>query len=410
MSKHILIYSQYFYPEQFRINDICLELVKRGYRVSVVTGIPNYPDGVFYEGYSWREKRQETWNGIEIYRMPIFARGKSKIGLILNYSSFVVAAKLLEYRLPKDIDLVFTYEVSPMTQALPAIWYAKRHKLKHVLYVMDLWPENIIAVTKLKNKVILNQIDKMVDYIYRKTDRILASSQSFVKSISERGVPSDKLFYWPQYAEDLYTIKEANNDIVDVEESEELTCVFAGNIGEAQGLSILPQVAERLSKENIKIKFVIIGDGRYKEELLQQIKQKNVETYFCFIDRQPAYKIPYYLAKFDIALITLNSSKIFEKTIPAKVQSLMACGKPLLVSADGEVQRIIKEAKSGFYGDAGNVDQFVENVKDLIKMDKEELTQLGANSLEYYQRQFDKKLLMDQLETMLGEEMNYVQR
>ena len=165
MKKHILVYSQYFYPEQFRINDICIDLVKRGYKVSVVTGIPNYPDGRFYKGYSWNNQRYETWNEIDIYRMPIIPRGDNSIQLASNYLSFVAGAKFNENKLPKDIDLVFTYEVSPMTQALPAIWIAKKYSVPHILYVMDLWPENVVGVTGIKNQVIINPLNKMVDYI-----------------------------------------------------------------------------------------------------------------------------------------------------------------------------------------------------------------------------------------------------
>src|SRR5699024_4818056 len=134
MKKHILVYSQYFFPEQFRINDICLDLVKRGYKVSVVTGIPNYPDGFFYEGYNWRKKRFENWKGIDIYRVPIIPRGKNSIQLSINYLSFVLGSKLKQGSLPTDVDLVFTYEVSPMTQALPAVWYSKKMEVPHIIY------------------------------------------------------------------------------------------------------------------------------------------------------------------------------------------------------------------------------------------------------------------------------------
>lgn len=398
-----MVYSQYFYPEQFRINDICIELVNRGYNVSVVTGIPNYPEGKFYEGYSWKSKRRESWNGIDIYRMPIFPRGNNSIGLILNYSSFVVAARLMERRLPKDIDLVFTYEVSPMTQALPAIWYAQKKDVPHIIYVMDLWPENVQAVAKLSNKMILRQLDKMVNYIYNKSSMILASSNSFVESIVSRGIDSEKVKFWPQYAEELYSVKDPENNEVSVDNYPERTFVFAGNIGEAQGLRILPRVAELLTKAKINFKFVIIGDGRDKENLIKLIRLRKVEKYFDFIERQPAEKIPYYLAKYDVALITLSSNKIFKKTIPAKVQSLMACGMPLLVSADGEVQSIIIEAEAGLVSDAGQIEKLAENIMTYAKMDKKQLEELGKNSLAYYNENFDKKLLMNQFEELINE-------
>lgn len=210
--------------------------------------------------------------GIEIYRMPIFARGKKKIDLIFNYSSFVLTSRLLESRLPKDIDLVFTYEVRPMTQALPAVWYAKKLNVPHIIYVMDLWPENVQAVANIKNGFLLNRIDDMVDYIYEKSSLILASSSSFVYSIAGRGIEQSKIKFWPQYAEELYTVKDSSNNEVDVQDIKERTFVFAGNIGEAQGLRLLPTAAEKLMKQGIDFKFVIIGDGRDKENLIKQVR------------------------------------------------------------------------------------------------------------------------------------------
>lgn len=401
MKKHILVYSQYFYPEQFRINDICLELVSRGHKVSVVTGIPNYPEGNFYKGYDWKNKRSENWNGIEIYRMPIVPRGSNKFTLSFNYLSFVLAAKFLEKNLPKSADLVFTYEVSPITQALPAIWYAKKNKLNHLLYVMDLWPENVVAITNLKNKWLMKPIDAMVNYIYKHSNLILTSSQSFVESISKRNVNKTKIMYWPQYAEDIYKKKLKNNTKVEVEEFNEKTFVFAGNIGEAQGLEILVDAAGILIKESIKIKFIIIGDGRGKKELINKIKNEQVLDYFYFIDRQPAELIPYYLAKFDFALVTLTKSEIFNQTIPAKIQSLMACGKPLIVSADGECQTIVAESQSGFFSDAGDVSALVSNIKYAVTLSNAAITALGNNSHEYYLENFEKSMLVDKFEHII---------
>lgn len=404
MKKHILVYSQYFYPEQFRINDICLELVSRGYRVSVVTGIPNYPEGKFYEGYDRKNKRIEKWHGIDIYRMPIIARGNNKVTLSLNYLSFVLAAKANQASLPQDVDLVFTYEVSPITQALPAIWYAQKKQVKHLLYVMDLWPENVVAMTNDRINLLMRPLNSMVNYIYKYSDVIMTSSKSFVKTIIDRGVQEEKLSFWPQYAEDIYKQQPKDNTEVQVKGFSEKTFVFAGNIGEAQGLNILVDVANQLKTEAIKVKFIVIGDGRAKKDLLKKIEASLVTDYFYFIDRQPANLIPYYLAKFDFALVTLAKNDIFNQTIPAKIQSLMACGKPLMVSADGECQTIIEESQSGFYSDAGDVSALVSNIKKAIEMTDTDITKLGNNSYEYYLDNFEKSMLVDKFEDIINAE------
>lgn len=406
MKKHILIYTQIFHPENFRVNDISIELIKLGYKVSILTGIPNYPEGKIYPGYRWNKKYKENWKGIDIYRVPIVPRGSNKIQLILNYISFVFSARLFQKWLPKDVDFVLTYEGSPVTQALPAIWFAKKFNINHYIYVLDLWPDNVVALTGIDSEVIIRPIEWIVDYIYKNSKKILVSSKSFAKSIiDERKISKEKLVYWPQFAEDFYVTKERNNTIVELPNFEERTFLFAGNLGQGQGLDLLPKSAKLLKDEKLLVKFVIIGDGREKENFLDLIKRLKVEEYFFFIDRQPAELIPYYLAKTDVGLITLNSNEIFEKTIPAKVQSLMACGVPILASADGEVQQIIKDSNSGFSSNAGDEIEFVKNVKKLLSMTQNELKQLGFNAKKYSSTHFNKNILMKDLTRLIEEEI-----
>lgn len=404
MKKHILVYSQYFYPEQFRINDICINLVNKGFKVSVVTGIPNYPEGKFYEGYSFKNKRYENWKGIDIYRIPIIPRGKNKISLVLNYLSFVINAKIKEKKLPQNVDLIFTYEVSPMTQALPAIWNARKKNIPHIIYVMDLWPDNVIGVTGLSSKIFIKPLDKMVDYIYEHSKTILTSSRNFKTSIEKRGVPKEKIKFWPQYAEDLYQIVPKENKKITVNQYKVPTFVFAGNLGEGQGLDLLPKTAKKLKTKNIRVKFILIGDGRAKQDIINMINQNNVKEYFEFINRQPAEMIPYYLAKYDFGLVILNDNKIFNKTIPAKVQSLMACGMPMLVSANGEIQDVISEADCGLVSNAGDISGFVNNIREAITMTEEEKNILSTNAINYNNKYFNKDKLILELAELFEEE------
>lgn len=204
MSKKILVVSQYFYPEQFRINDICEAWISKGYEVTVLTGIPNYPKGNFFNGYSWRKKRIETYNGIDIIRIPIIPRKKSSLMMGLNYVSFVISGVIWNVFSKKEFDLVFIYEVSPMTQAIPAVKIAKKLKIPCYIYVMDLWPENFEIITGISNPLIIKPLNRMVDYIYESCEKIFTASKSFKKNIEQRGFSPDKIYYWPQYAEEFY--------------------------------------------------------------------------------------------------------------------------------------------------------------------------------------------------------------
>jgi glycosyltransferase involved in cell wall biosynthesis len=407
LKKHILVISQYFYPEQFRINDICTEWVKRGYKVTVITGIPNYPQGKFYEGFNLINKRKEVYNGIDIVRIPLIPRGNSPIMLALNYLSFVVSGFFWNLFTKIKADYVFIFEVSPMTQALPGVWYAKKKKIPCYLYVQDLWPENVEIITGITNKSIIGAIGRMVDYIYVRSTVIFTTSNSFVKSIENRGVTRSKIKYWPQYAEDFYlpieidTVKDIPNDNI-------FNITFAGNIGNAQGLDILPKTAAIINEVNLnrKILFNIIGDGRYKETLRKLVKSANVSHMFNFIPKQPATRIPELLAASDAAFLCLTNSPQFSMTIPAKLQSYMACGIPIIASAEGETVQIISESNSGLSSPAGDEQKLAEIIMELSLKSNLELNKLGLNSRNYYDNNFNKEELLNRMDIYFGENLN----
>lgn len=397
--KHILVISQYFHPEPFRINDMCMEWVKRGYKVTVLTGIPNYPQGKFYDGYGYTKKRKEFWNGMEIIRIPLIPRGNNAIGMVCNYLSFAVSGLFWNVFTRIKADYVFMFEVSPMTQALVGVWYAKKHKIPCYLYVQDLWPENVEIVTGIHSKMVLGPIGKMVDYIYKRCDKIFATSESFVEEIIKRNVPKKKVEFWPQYAEDFYRPPSVESP----KTSEEFVITFTGNIGAAQGLDILPRVAQLLKKQNSNVKFKIVGDGRYKDEFVNDIKKRNVSEMFELMGRKPAEEIPTILANSDAAFLSFMDNPLFEKTIPAKLQSYMACGMPIIASATGESKRIIEEAECGVCCPIGNATLLVEAIESFIRIDETERKKMGQHAREYCERNFNKKILMDYIEKYFTE-------
>lgn len=411
MSKHILFVSQIFYPVTFRSNDLALELVKRGYKVTVLTEMPNYPEGKYYEGYSKKSGRYEEWKGINIIRLPVIPRGKSSINLVRNYHSFVFLGKKWVKKNNINADLVFTFETSPMSQALIGVWYGKKYKVPVFLYAQDLWPENVEAITGIHNKKILGAIDRMVDSIYRGTDEIFVTSNSFAQDIISRKVAVDrkKVHYWPQYAEEFYhpVSKPRKSDILklnDVIACKDLKIVFTGNIGMAQGLEILPKTAKILKDKPIK--FVIVGNGRYKATFLETIKKENVEEKFVIIPRQPAERIPEILACCDLGFISFADIKLWEHTIPAKLQSYMACGKAIIASASGETRQIIEEAQCGVCVKTGDEKALAEKIVEFMDMSLEDrnnlIEQMGKNSREYFKSHFDKDMLMDRLEEYIS--------
>lgn len=394
----ILVISQYYYPEQFRINDICKELVKRGHKVTVLTGIPNYPEGKYYKGYGLTKKRKDIKDGVDIIRLPIIPRGKNSIMLILNYISFVISGFFWSKFTRKKFDKVFIYEVSPMLQALPGVWYSNRKKIDSYIYVMDLWPESIQLVTNLNNKVILKFINRIVDYIYKNCKKILTSSESFIENIHKRGHSKNKLVFWPQYAEEFYKPLDKKDYIKEEMQTKDFKIVFAGNIGYAQGLEIVINTAKILKEKNIKVKFYLIGNGRAKEELIKDVEENNLQDYIKFIDKQPAEKIPEYYANADMAFITLKKNLISDEILPAKLQSYFACGVPILGSADGEIKQVIEKSKAGFCVESGNAEKLAEQIEKCMNLTKEELKQMQQNSRGFYEKNYEKQMLLNVLE------------
>ena len=395
----ILIVAQFFYPESFRINDIATEWVKRGNNVTVLTGIPNYPMGKFFPGYSWTKKRKEQWNGINIIRIPLIARGHSSIGMVLNYYSFVISGWFWNRFNSIKADIVFSYETSPMTQVKVGCGYAKKHKVPHFLYVQDLWPENVETVTGIHNRLIIGPIDRMVDRIYKQVDKIFVTSPSFVDAVVNRKNPVDpqKVFYWPQYAEEFYRPIE-NKGYEGIPDDNSFKIAFTGNIGTAQGLDILPQTAKLMKDDNVR--FVIVGDGRYQVEFEKHIDECGVRDKFILLPRVQSTLVPEILSACDAGFISFNKTPLWEMTIPAKLQSYMACGKPIIASASGETKRIIEESQCGICTEIGNAQALADGIKKIMTMDR---VQMSCNARKYFESHFDKKKLMDEMDNYLAQ-------
>lgn len=393
--KHILIISQYFYPEPFRINDMAADLVKRGYKVTVLTGVPNYPEGRVYPDYKRGRNRRESYKGCDIIRIPLKARGSTPLGLVMNYASFVISGWFWKSFTRLRADLVFSWEVSPMTQVRVGCGCAKKMKVPHYVYVQDLWPENVRTVAGVSSRAVLGPIDRMVDKIYSSADMIFVTSPSFKKAVTGRKKPVNaaKVHYLPQYAEDFY-VPLAKAPVPEIPDDGVFTIAFTGNIGSAQGLEALPEAAALL--KDMPVRFVIVGDGRSRDQLVKHIAEKGVEDRFILVPRRPPEEIPAILAASSACFISFRDDPLFEKTIPAKLQSYMACGKPIIAAAKGETQRIVEEADCGVCVGLGDPRELAEAIRGL--MERDDLTALGSNARRYFERHFTKDMLMDKLD------------
>lgn len=393
----ILIVSQYFYPENFRINDLALELKKRGHEITVLTGLPNYPKGEYFEGYDDTKNCDEVWNDIPVYRCKLRPRKTGSVNLIRNYVSFVIEAnKKLKELQNKDFDLIYVFEVSPITVALPAIKLKKKKNIPVIINIQDLWPENIVAVTGMTNPIIIGLVNKMVNYIYRHCDLILTASPSFVSKIKERIKDKDKVRYWPQYS----TVNKTDEE-VSIYDKDYFNIVFTGNIGEAQGIDLAIEAAKILKDKKICWHFV--GDGRNREKLEEMVKEYGVEERVIFHGFHPEKEIPKYLKDADAALLILKPNPIFEMTIPAKLQTYLACGVPILGCVSGEGKRIIEESQAGIVSDEISVEALVKTCQKFICLNSIDLNEYKNKAYQYGEDNFNKLELVVRLEKMMEE-------
>lgn len=395
---HILVVTQYFWPEQFRINDLVNELVRLGHQVTVLTGMPNYPHGKWFPGYSWCKPRQETYAGATIKRVPLWPRGHGRgYQLILNYFSFMISAMVCGiFRCRDDYDAVFVFQTSPVTVAYPAILFKKLYKIPLIMWVQDLWPESLSAVGAVKSKRILNWVESWVRGIYRHCDLVLVQSKAFIPKIRQQGVPQEKLIYFPNWAETNYVPRSKQEIPSEIKDKipQGFVVMFAGNLGAAQSLPTLMTAAKQLQSYK-DIHWVVLGDGRKREEFLLNIEKQQLSN-IHWLGHKPMEQMSDYFGLADVLLVTLRRDPIFELTIPSKVQSYLACAKPIVAALDGEGGRVIQEAQAGIVVPSEDGQALAEAVLRLYKMTPQQRETMGLQGYEYFQQHFNRdKLIAD---------------
>lgn len=397
----ILIVSQYFWPESFRINDLCLALKERGYEVTVLTGKPNYPKGTFLKGYGFFKKRKELWNGIEIHRSPLIPRGKGKgIQLFVNYFSFAFFASIRMLFINQKFDRIFVYEPSPITVGLPGIVAKYKSKAPMYFWVQDLWPESISAAGGINNKFILGILNWLTKLIYRNSEKVLVQSKAFIPYIINQGVEESKLIYYPNSAESYYKELIPDDEILR-KLPNGLKLMFAGNIGESQSFETLLKSAVLLKNEKVQVQWLIFGEGRMKEYVSTKIIELNLHDCFHLLGTYPSNTMPKYFSCADVLLVSLKKESIYALTIPSKIQSYLACGKPIIASLDGEGARIIKEAKAGYVTPAEDSEALAAAIRSFLDLDIFHRRILADNARTYFKIEFERELLVDKLEEIL---------
>ena len=393
----ILVVTQYFWPESFRINDVVSTLVEKGLHVDVLTGKPNYPEGEIYNNYKMWGCQTENKYGANIYRVPLFPRGSNnKIQIILNYLSFIFFGVIMgAWMVRKNkYDLVFVYGLSPILLSLPGIFISKIKRIKIILWVQDLWPESLTATKSIDNKMIIAMVGKIVTWIYNSTDLILVQSKAFIPEIKNMGILRELKYYPNSVDPSFYNYAFIQKREIELEpkKNKDFNIIFAGNVGIGQGVEVIVEAAKNLSSYK-DIKFIIIGRGSRYDWLSEQ-KDKYSLDGLVLKGRLPVESMPEILSQASALLVTLTDEPIFTKTIPNKIQAYLAVGQPIIACLNGEGARVVNEANAGITVPAGDSNGLSEAVLRLYKMPLTERDHYGNNGRVYYRKNFEHEKLV----------------
>jgi len=387
----ILVVCQYYYPEQFRINDICEQLVLSGHSVTVLTGLPNYPSGQIPTEYRWGKKRTEIVNGVKVIRVFVIGRKGGVARLALNYMSYALSASLKAVFIDSDFDIIFIYQLSPVFMAFPGIVAKKRMQRPLYMYCCDIWPESLKNLIPREDSIIYGLAKRISNYLYSRCDAITVTTNRFIHYFSqEHSIPVEKLSYFPQHAEDIYAEMDFSTPV-----NETVDFVFMGNIGMAQDIECILDATEEIKYlPGFKVHFV--GDGSYLEHSRKMVELKDLKDIVVFHGRHSLEEMENFYRLADACLLTLKADTLIGYTVPSKLQGYMAAGKPVIGAIDGGAKEIIRESGCGVCVDAGDFHALAKVMKDFVE-NHGLYSECGTRGREYFQRNFTKDIFMDSL-------------
>ena len=388
MAKRILIYTNHFFPEQFKINEIVDWLSEKEYHIRVITGLPNYPSGKVYKGYSvFNRKASPTNKDIIVNRLLLIPRGSgSTLMLSMNYLSYFISCLIFTIYIlifKKKYDFIFVHHTSPIFIAVHPMIYSTFCRTRKFLWDLDLWPETLNAMGIIKSKKVFKIIEFFVKRIYSTYDGILIGSKGF-KEIVENRFEKD-VIYFPNWAEKSIQANKKNNMLEFNFPEDKFLVMYTGNIGKAQNFEALITTIKILEDH---IHWVFIGGGRYKKQFIDLLDKEKIMSKVSFLNQVVIDQIPSYASKASCLFLSLRDREIFSKTVPAKLQSYMALQKPIIAVLKGDGAEIIKDSNCGFVEENYNYNNLSKMIQKMSKMSEEELINLGKNGRLYYENHF----------------------
>lgn len=393
--KRILINTNHFYPEIFRVNDVAFDLAARGHEVTVITCIPNYPKGKTFPGYGLTKRRREMVRGVDVIRVPVIPRGKGGgLRLMFNYLSYLVSATLRVLVLvrQKRFDCILVHETSPVTVGIPAAIVKMCQRIPMYFWVLDLWPESLTAAGGIRNKAVLGFFTALTRWLYGKSDKILISSEGFRQSICDKGDFGHKLLHFPNWCEDELAVSTGNSQVPPLPAG--FRVMYAGNIGEAQDFESVMQAV--LALRDTGVRWLLVGDGRKREWVQRFVTENGLDDIVLMLGQQPMEMMPAFFAQADVLMLSLKNELIFNLTVPAKLQAYMAVGKPVIAMLNGEGAEIVRKSGCGYAVPAGDHKALAAMVKEMAGKG-EMLVKMGEKGRDFYNKNYRKDIVLDKL-------------
>jgi colanic acid biosynthesis glycosyl transferase WcaI len=394
----LLVVSQYYHPEPFRITDICEELVRRGHTVDVLTSLPNIPGGRFYEGYGWFKKGEKQHNGVGIERVRVVRRGKGgAVRLVLNCASFAVNSLFHIGKLSKNgYDAVFVFNNSPITKLIPANRFAKKNNIPNIVFLLDIWPQSMFFLLGIKDTgkrgLIKKAAYRFCRNLYNKASLILISSKGFSGKLREMGV-NVKTSYFPNYAEEFKSANDAAaKELVLPEDS--FIVGFFGNVGRAQALERTVEISKKMGK---KLHWLIVGDGGSLQTLKDTANENAVMDSYTFTGRVDPEEVNGYIKRCDAVFLPLEDHEVLNLTVPAKLQTYMYASKPVIAFLNGAGAEVVREAECGVAAKAGDIEDLYRAITEIMSVDEKTLLKMGENGRRYCEENFSRDKLIDKL-------------
>ncbi len=397
MAKRILIYTNHFYPEQFKINEIVHWLSSEKYHIRVVTGLPNYPSGEIFKNY------KNIYNSnVQINRLFLVPRGSgSKFLIIINYLTYFISCLFFTLYIAlfkKKYDVIFVHHTSPILIAIPPIIYSLFHNPKKILWDLDIWPESLRAVNVIKSKFIITIIQYIVKIIYSNYKVILVSSKSLIDIVAKRF--NGRIIHFPNWADSTIEKNMIKKNYEIKLDKNKFNIMYTGNIGEAQDFKSLIQTIELVEE---KIHWTFVGDGRFKNDFKKLLIQKKLQNKITFIDQVKIEKLPTIISKANALFLSLKNDDIFSKTVPAKLQTYMALGKPIIGVLKGEGADIITESKCGIVESKYDYVELAKKINSFANNLEVYHNLLGNNGKSFYQKNYSSIKRKDEILKLINE-------